>query len=142
MNILASKKILISICLLLALATGVIVQITGQSTVSVSVCLDVELGRLEVLINGEPFCILLDDVPVGINGDDSLHLTGEVYEGTCHDPGNMIGTFAGILTFEGGTFEDEFTVVIEFTMTKPSGILHSKSKFTGAIVSEGPGIVL
>ena len=142
MNSLASKKILVSVCLILALATGVIVQIAGQSTVSVAVCLDLELGRLEVLINGEPFCILLDEAPVGVDGADSLPLTGEVYEGTCHDPGNMIGTFAGTLTFEGGTLEDEFTVVIEFTMTKPGGILHSKSKFTGAIVGEDPGIAL
>lgn len=117
-------------------------QIDAQSTLSVSVCFDLEFGRLEVLINGEPFCIVLSEAPVGIDGSVSLPLIGEVYEGTCHDPGNMIGTFTGTLTFEDGSINEEFTVILDFTLTLTDGILHSKSKFTGAIVGEDSIIAL
>jgi hypothetical protein len=117
-------------------------QITGQSTVSVTLCFDFEFGRLEVLINGEPFCILLSDLPDGVDGDDSLQLTGEVYEGKCDDIGNLIGAFTGELTFETGSMEDEFTVVIDFSLTRTDGVLHSKSKFTGNIEGEDSVLAL
>ena len=128
---LSSKKILISTCLVLALVSGIMMQIVGQSTLSVTVCSDLEFDRFEVLINGEPFCILLSEAPVGIDG--SVQLNGEVFEGTCHDPGNLIGTFTGTLIFEEGTLDD-FIVIIDFNVTRTNGILHSKSKFAGSIV--------
>jgi hypothetical protein len=139
---LSSRKILISTCLLLVLTTVMMTQIAGQSTLAVTVCLDLEFERIYVLINDEPFCILLSDLPDGLNGDDSLQLTGEVYEGTCDDPGNLIGTFTGELTSESGSMGDEFTIVIDFTVTGTDGVLHSKSKFTGAIVGEDSVIAL
>lgn len=95
---LSSNKTFISTCLLLVLASGIMVQIAGQSTISVSVCLDVGNERLEVLINNEPFCIILSELPVGADGDDSILLTGDVYEGTCDDPGNLIGPFTATMT--------------------------------------------
>jgi hypothetical protein len=133
----SSRKILLSTCFLLVLASGIMVQIAGQSTISVTVCLDVGNQRLEVLINNEPFCIILTELPNGVDGDNSLLLTGDVYEGKCDDPGNLIGTFTGTLTGEGGGLDDEFIFIIDFTLTRTDGILHSKSKLTGAIVSEG-----
>jgi hypothetical protein len=137
---LSSKKILISTCLLLVLATGVMTQIAGQSTISVSICLDLENERLEVLINNEPFCIVLSELPVGADGDVLIVLTGDVYEGTCDDPGNLIGPFTGTVTGFEGVSGDEFTFVIDFTMTRTDGVLHSKTKLTGTIVTEGsPG---
>ncbi|MFC1505482.1 hypothetical protein ACFLQ6_00265 [Thermoproteota archaeon] len=122
----------------MVLASGIMEQIAGQSTISVSVCLDVGNERLEVLINNEPFCIIFSELPVGADGDVSILLTGDVYEGTCDDLGNLIGTFTGTLTGFSGGLEDEFTFVIDFTLTRTDGILHSKSKLTGAIVTEGP----
>ena len=139
---LSSKKILISTCLVLVLASGIMMQIAGQSTLSVTVCFDLEFGRLEVLINGEPFCIVLSETPFGTDGGIPLQLNGEVFEGTCHDSGNLIGTFTGTLTFEEGSIDEEFTVILDFTLTRTDGILHSKSKFTGAIVGEDSVITL
>jgi len=137
---LSSKKILISTCLLIVLTTIMMTQIAGQSTLTVTVCLDLEFERIYVLINDEPFCILLSELPDGIDGDDSLQLTGDVYEGTCDDLGNLIGTFEGELTLETGSLGEEFTIVIDFTVTRTDGILHSKSNFTGYIDSGGPAL--
>jgi hypothetical protein len=109
-------------------------QITGQSTLSVTVCLDLEGPGLQVLINDKPFCIILSELPADPDGGESLQLIGDVYEGTCGDLGNLIGTFTGTMTGEEGILEDEFTFVFDFTMTGADGILHSKSKFTGNLV--------
>jgi hypothetical protein len=137
----SSKKILFSTSILLILASGIMVQIAGQSTISVSICLDVENQRIEVLINNEPFCIVLSELPAGADGDVMILLTGDVYEGTCDDPGNMIGPFTGTLTGFQGVTEDKFEFLIDFTMTRTDGILHSKIKLTGSIVTEGsPGV--
>jgi hypothetical protein len=87
-----------------------------------------------VLINDKPFCIILSELPADPDGGESLQLIGDVYEGTCGDLGNLIGTFTGTMTGEEGILEDEFTFVFDFTMTGADGILHSKSKFTGNLV--------
>jgi hypothetical protein len=140
---LSSKKILLSTCLMLVMASGITMQIAGQSTYSVTVCLDVsERPRLELLINDKPFCVNLSGSgpptpSPGPNGELTFLLTGDVYEGTCNDTGNMFGTFTGTLTLINGTTEAEFMAIIDFIVTgTPTGTLHSKSKFTGNLVGE------
>jgi hypothetical protein len=142
MTRLSSKKIMISTCLMLVLASGIIMQIAGQSTYAVTVCFDVSDGlRLELLINDKPFCINLTsfETPTASptpNEESTIVLTGDVYEGTCDDTGSLFGTFTGTLTLINGTSEGGFMAMINFTVTgTPSGTLHSKSKFTGNLVS-------
>jgi hypothetical protein len=147
LNVRASKQVLLSICLLLVLASDVIMQINAQSTGSVTVCFDLENSRLHVLINDVPFCIHLSETlslsalsdqinstRATTDGRYSFPLIGDVYKGTCDDLGNKNGTLSGALTFELVN-SDEFIAIINFTMTSStSDILHSESKFTGNLL--------
>jgi hypothetical protein len=142
---LSSKKIMISTCLMLVLASGIIIQIAGQSTYSVTVCLDVTEGpRLELLINDKPFCVDLSSFEAPTpslsptpNDESTIMLTGDVYEGKCNDAGSLFGTFTGTLKLINGTSEGKFMAIIDFTVTgTPTGTLHSQSKFTGNLVAE------
>ena len=134
----SSRKILLSACFLLVLASGIMTQIAGQSTVSIAICLDIGSSELEILINDGPFCILLSE----FTGDaNTLQMAGDAYEGTCDSPGNLIGPFTGSLSLESGS-GDEFMTVIDFTISgTTSGTLHSESKFTGDLLTS-PDIAL
>lgn len=149
------KRGLVSACLLLVLASGAITQIIGQLTLSVAVCMDLEGGSLQVLVNDVPYCIHLSEESLttararvtgkalpSAGNPMTMPLIGDVYKGACDDPGSLFGHLTGTLTFEEGSSSDEFTVEINFTVTgTPTGTLHSESKFTADLLG-GPQFYL
>jgi hypothetical protein len=146
------KRALVSTCLLLVLASGAIMQIIGQLTLSVAVCIDLEGGTLQVLVNDVPYCILLDEGPLtaararvtskalpSAGNPETFPLIGDVYQGACDDPGSMFGHLTGTLILEDGSSPNELIVESIFTLTgTPTGTIHSESKFTAELLVGPP----
>jgi hypothetical protein len=142
---LSPKHVLLSACLLLVLASGVVAQIAAQQTTWAITLGFSETGFLVLLVNGMPYCIPLtsglassvqQNQPLG----QPIPLDGlNVYEGTCDPPlGPLVGPITGTLTIDSSG-PGPFSIVLVYTVGFP-GLMsyHSEWKLTGDLQVDNP----